>query len=51
MLDYDDELKPCPCSPATTCMMDELCYGCEEYARWLSKLDDWRVNELEEEDD
>ena len=28
------ELKPCPCDPATKCLMEESCYGCETYSNW-----------------
>ena len=31
------ELNQCPCCPATKCLMDEPCLGCETYAEWSAK--------------
>lgn len=31
------ELYPCPCEEQTTCTMNELCLGCETYARWFAR--------------
>ena len=30
----DDKLKQCPCCPATKCIMEEPCLGCETYSAW-----------------
>jgi len=32
-----DELNQCPCCPATKCVMDMPCLGCETYAEWHNK--------------
>jgi len=31
------KIYPCPCCPATKCIMDEPCLGCETYDEWLIK--------------
>lgn len=31
------KLYPCPCSPATKCIMDEPCLTCETYGEWLNE--------------
>ncbi len=31
------DLHQCPCEPATKCLMDEPCLGCETYAEWLER--------------
>lgn len=31
------KLNQCPCCPATKCLMDEPCLGCETYAEWSAK--------------
>ena len=35
------ELNQCPCCPATKCLMDEPCLGCETYAEWSAKPKGW----------
>lgn len=33
--EIDSDLNQCPCCPATRCLMDEPCLGCETYSTWL----------------
>ncbi len=33
----EPELHQCPCCPATTCIMDTPCLGCETYGEWLNE--------------
>ncbi len=35
--DVKSNLSQCPCCPATKCLMDESCLGCETYSQWLEK--------------
>lgn len=31
-----EDLHQCPCDPATKCLMDEPCLGCETYSKWIN---------------